>query len=77
MGRKKAVRAKTSKKITLKTKLSRIMEVNPDSGRILFEYGMHCIGCAMAGDETLEQGCVAHGMSKKEIKELLKKLNKN
>ncbi|MEK6757870.1 MAG: DUF1858 domain-containing protein [Nanoarchaeota archaeon] len=62
-------------KITPKTKLSKIMEINPKAGEILFESGMHCIGCAMAGDENLEEGCKAHGMDKKQIIELIKRLN--
>lgn len=62
-------------KITQKTKLSKITEINPNATEILFEQGMHCIGCTMAGDENLEEGCIAHGMNKNEIKELVKKLN--
>ena len=73
--KKKAVKKK-SKKIGATTKLSKVMEVNPKAGEILFGAGMHCVGCAMAGDESLEEGCMAHGMNKKEIGELLKKLNK-
>lgn len=65
------------KRITEKTKFDKILEINPDAGMILFEYGMHCIGCGMAAMETLEQGCLAHGMKKKEIKELIEKLNVN
>ncbi len=61
--------------ITKKTKLSRILEENSKAAEILFEAGLSCIGCPMAQAETLEQGCLAHGMSKKEISELLKKLN--
>jgi len=71
---KKTTKKKTS--ITGKTMLSKIMEINPKAGEILFEHGMHCIGCAMSGDETLEQGCLAHGMPKKEFEALVKKLNK-
>jgi len=68
---------KTKKqKITSKTKLSKVMKINPNASEILFEAGLACIGCAMASDETLEQGCRAHGMSKKQIDELIKKLNK-
>lgn len=62
-------------KITAKTKFDEIMNINPDAGMILFEHGMHCIGCGMASMETLEQGCAAHGIGKKEIEELIKKLN--
>ena len=27
---------------------------------IFFDLGMHCLGCAMASGETLEQACLAH-----------------
>ncbi len=64
-----------SRKITKETKFDKIMEINPDAGMILFEHGLHCVGCGMASMETLEQGCLAHGMEKKEIKELIDRLN--
>ncbi len=71
----KAKKIKSKVKITGKTRLSEIMQKNPKAAEILFGAGMHCIGCAMASDESLEQGCLAHGMDKKQIDELLKKLN--
>ena len=64
------------KTITKNTMLSEILEINPDTIDILFDIGMHCIGCPAASMETLEEGCMAHGMSKKEINDLIKKLNK-
>lgn len=64
------------KKITKKTKLSEILTINPEAIEILFDTGMHCIGCPAATMENLEEGCLAHGMNKKEINELIKKLNK-
>ena len=63
------------KKITEKTKLRELIE-NEKVVEVLFDAGMGCIGCPMAMQETLEQGCKAHGMSKKEIEELIKELNK-
>ena len=63
-------------KITKKTKLSKLLEEKPDSAEILFEAGMGCIGCPCAQQETIEEGCKAHGMNKEEIEKLLKKLNK-
>jgi hybrid cluster-associated redox disulfide protein len=63
-------------KITRKTKLSELLSKNPEAAEILFESGMSCIGCPMAMQETLEEGCSSHGMSEKEIDELIKKLNK-
>jgi len=63
-------------KITKKTKLSEILEKNPEKAEVLFESGMHCMGCPMAMGESLEQGCLAHGMSKKDIEKLIERLNK-
>ncbi len=63
------------KKITKKTKLGEILKINPDAAETLFEAGLSCIGCPMAMQETLEEGCLAHGMSKKEVDELVGRLN--
>ncbi|MCK5611189.1 DUF1858 domain-containing protein [Candidatus Pacearchaeota archaeon] len=64
------------KKITKNTKLARMLEINPEAIEILFDVGMHCIGCPAASMETIEEGCMAHGMNKTEINNLIKKLNK-
>ncbi len=66
---------KKSKKITKKTKLSELVR-NEKAAELLFKEGLTCIGCPMAIQETLEQGCKAHGLNDKEIEELIKKLNK-
>ena len=63
-------------KITRKTKMSEIVEKNPKATEVLFDGGLTCIGCPMAQQETLEQGCRVHGMNKKQIGELIKRLNK-
>jgi hypothetical protein len=74
----KILKKKSSKKqlITGKTPLMAVVRINPEAGMILFEAGLHCIGCGGAAFETLEQGCIMHGMSKANIKKLLIKLNK-
>ena len=64
------------KKITPKTKLNEIVSGDEKAAEILFESGMMCIGCPMGMQETLEQGCKAHGMSDKEISKLVEKLNR-
>jgi len=62
-------------KITSKTKISKLLEKNPEAAEILFEAGMGCVGCSMAMNETIEQGCLAHAMSKRQIEKLIEKLN--
>jgi hybrid cluster-associated redox disulfide protein len=62
--------------ITKKTKIMDLLEKKPTCVEILFDEGLPCIGCAFAKSETIEQGFLAHGFSKKEIEEVIKKLRK-
>lgn len=62
-------------KITKNTKMSEILMKKPEAARMLMEAGMHCVGCPMAMQETLEDGCIAHGMTKKQIEKLVKEFN--
>ena len=64
-----------TKKITKKTKMIGILNEVEGGAEILFEAGMGCVGCPMAMQESLEEGCLAHGMSEKQIEELVDKLN--
>lgn len=64
------------KKITKSTKLNELLEEKPGAAELLFEAGMGCVGCPMAMQETIEDGCLAHGMSKKDVDELIKRLNR-
>ncbi|MBU4396811.1 DUF1858 domain-containing protein, partial [Patescibacteria group bacterium] len=40
------------------------------------KFGFHCVGCPMAGMESLEDGAKAHGMNEKELKKMTGELNK-
>ncbi len=66
---------KNKKEISKEMSFNEIIQKNPEAAGILMEKGMHCIGCPMAMQETLEQGALAHGIdADKLIKELNKKL---
>lgn len=56
-------------KITKEMTFQEILDKNPDAVMILLEKGMHCIGCGMAGFETLEQGAMVHGLNPDELVE--------
>ncbi len=75
---KKPVKKSVKKKdaITKNMIFAELLEKHPESANTLFESGLHCIGCGGAMYESIEQGCMAHGFSKKETDELIKKLNK-
>lgn len=63
-------------RITKNTTLGDIVEKYPEAVGPMLKRGMHCIGCHVAAFETIEQGAKAHGMDEKEIKEMLKEMNK-
>ncbi len=62
-------------KITRDMTLGELVERFPQAAMLMAKKGMHCIGCHMAASETLEQGCVAHGMSDEEIDSLVRDMN--
>lgn len=48
--------------ITRDTLISEILEECPEAMPKFQELGMHCLGCALATAETLEQACSVHGV---------------
>ena len=42
---------------------------------LINEYDFHCIGCIMAGFETLEEGAAGHNITGKDFEEMLTALN--
>jgi hybrid cluster-associated redox disulfide protein len=64
-----------TEKITREMTFREVLTKRPDAASKLMERGFHCVGCAMASQETLEEGAKSHGLSDKEIDELVKELN--
>ncbi len=58
--------------VTKDTVISDIMMNAPDSVPLFQEIGMHCMGCALATGENVEQACAAHGV---DVDAFLEKLN--
>ncbi len=48
--------------ISRETLISEIVENCPEVMPAFQAIGMHCMGCAMASGESLEQACAAHGV---------------
>ena len=48
--------------ITKDSMISEILEYAPESMPVFQSIGMHCLGCALSTEETLEQACYAHGV---------------
>ena len=62
------------KKINKKMNFNEIMQNFPEATEVLLDKGMHCIGCPMAMQETLEEGALAHGL---DVEVLVKELNES
>ncbi|MFC1742224.1 DUF1858 domain-containing protein [Nanoarchaeota archaeon] len=59
-------------KISKDMPIGKIVMEHPETVDVFGKYGMHCIGCAAAHFENLEQGCAAHGI---DADKLVKDLN--
>ena len=61
------------KKINIKMSFAEVLEIGGhDAAEVLFKEGMHCVGCPMSSQESLKDGCLAHGL---DVDEVVKKLN--
>ncbi|MDO4564454.1 MAG: DUF1858 domain-containing protein [Clostridia bacterium] len=48
--------------ITKDMTIQSILEIDEKLANVLMASGMHCLGCAMAHSENLEQACMVHGI---------------
>lgn len=53
--------------ITRETLISEMVNNCPEAMPAFQAIGMHCMGCALASGETLEQACAAHGVDPDEF----------
>lgn len=42
--------------------IQKVIELDRGTADILMNAGMHCLGCAMAHGETIEQACAVHSI---------------
>ncbi len=64
-------------KITKKMNIGEVIQKYPETAEVFFKYGFHCIGCAFAGAESIEQGALSHGIDvEKFVEDLNKKISK-
>lgn len=53
-------------------KIVDVLQVKPESAQVFGSYGMGCIHCLMAHQETVEEAAAAHGV---DVQEMLDQLN--
>ncbi len=59
--------------ITADTLIADTLEINEKAPEILTSFGMHCLGCAIAHQETVGEAAMVHGI---DLDKLLEALNK-
>jgi len=59
--------------ITKEMSIAEVISKYPKTIPVLMKTGMHCIGCPMAMQETLEEGLSAHGLDADDV---VKELNR-
>ena len=58
--------------ITKDMRIVDVLQVKPESAQVFGRYGMGCIHCLLAHQETVEEAAAAHGV---ELEEMLAQLN--
>ena len=55
-----------------KMTIAEILRQKPEAARVLQQFGMHCIGCAVAAGESLEDAARVHGIELQKLLTALK-----
>ncbi|MDP2934533.1 MAG: DUF1858 domain-containing protein [bacterium] len=65
------------KKINKEMKIEEILQNHPETVEVFLKNGFHCLGCAAASFESLDEGAKAHGIdTDKLVGELNEIINK-
>ena len=59
-------------KITKRTTIGELLQLNQNVSTILMGFGLHCFGCPMSQMETLEEAAMVHGV---DVDLMLEKIN--
>jgi hybrid cluster-associated redox disulfide protein len=58
--------------ITKEMPIGDVVRSHPETVPVFMQHGLHCIGCAVAAFESIEEGANAHGI---DVEALMKDLN--
>ena len=65
----------TSQLITKEMTLGEVVKKFPSSVEIIQDYGLTCVGCGVAFWEPLDAAAKSHGITEKQLNEMIEKLN--
>jgi hybrid cluster-associated redox disulfide protein len=63
-------------KVTKTSNMADVVFKYPEAVEILLEYGLHCVGCAFAAADSIEEGAKVHGIADEDIDEMVERINK-
>ena len=69
------MKKKSFVKITKDVNLADLVFKYPGVAEVLLDYGLHCVSCIASGFDTLEIGAKVHGMTDREIDEMMNRVN--
>jgi len=58
--------------ITKDMRIVEVLQVKPEAAQVFGQYGMGCIHCLMAHQETVEEAAAVHGV---DVEEMLAQIN--
>ena len=61
--------------ITKDMTIGEVVGKYPETASVMLSYGLHCVGCSVNPYETIENGCLGHGMDEKTVDKLVKEIN--
>lgn len=67
--------AKKKKKVTKDMKLDDVLKLYPKAAEVMLEYGLYCVSCPAQSFDTIEDAMKIHGLSEKEMEEMIKRIN--
>lgn len=53
--------------ITKDMNIAKLIEEYPETAQVLREHGLGCVGCAIAGMESIEQAAMSHGIEAEKL----------
>jgi len=65
----------TPKQISKEDNLATVIREHPEVEEILYDYGLHCAGCALNAFDSIEAGAKIHSLSDEEIDEMTDRIN--
>ena len=56
--------------------IGEVIEKHPEAGKVMMDFGLHCIGCRVSPYESIENGCKVHGFDDEKIGKMVDEINK-